>query len=237
MTAAPPGYAKKPTAAPPPPPGYSKVPASTAAPVGDEPGLLQRAFDVKNATSGESLLYGNTPAPQPVDDLLRTGIDTGSRGYYDKFALSGVVPRMFGYQDSSGPQEQAETAAARERMPDWVEIPSDIAVSIGTSPYRVAGAAWGGLAGGLEGAASAYGHQEGWVPGGDVLKGTGTGALFGAGGAKLGEKIGDWWSTRQSAKAQPYKTDADLNTAAAADPTGDLAARAARVAKVRGAQG
>jgi hypothetical protein len=196
------------------------------APAGDKASFLQQAFDLKNPSTGESYLYGNTPEPSQLEDLGRTVSDTVTRGYLDKVR---------------GPEAQAATEAARERMPGWVEYPMDIVAGIASSPYRILSAGAGALAGGAEGVASAYGHQEGWVPDlqgmEDMVIGGATGALAGAGGAKLGEKIGDWWSGRQSTKAQPYKTDAELNTAAATDPTGDLAARAARVAKVRAAQG
>ena len=64
MTAAPPGYGRKSTA-PAPPPGYSKAAPAEApagAPAPDDPykqGLLQQMFDIRNAATGESYLYGN----------------------------------------------------------------------------------------------------------------------------------------------------------------------------------
>ena len=113
-------------------------------------------------------------AGQSLDDSMRTIVDTVSRGYVDKWL---------------GPEEQAKTAAARERL-GWGGTALDVGSAVASSPYRVGSMAGGALAGGIEGAASAYGHQEGWVPGWDVLKGAGTGAAFGAGGAKIGEWIG-----------------------------------------------
>lgn len=200
--------------------------AAPPPPKGDEPSLLQRLFDVTNRTTGKSYIYGNTPAPQPVDDLMRTGADTATRGYLDKL---------------QGPEAQAKTAAARERMPDWVEVPTDIATAVETSPYKIAGMGTGALFGGLEGAASAYGHQKDWVPdlqgAEDILKSAGLGVVAGAGGAKLGEKIGDWWSGRQAAKAQPYKTNAELEAAAARSTDPTLQARVDRIADVQAAQG
>lgn len=117
-------------------------------------------------------------AGQSLDDSMRLIADTASRGYLDKWL---------------GPEEQAKTAAARERQ-GWGGTAVDVGSAVATSPYRVGSAAAGALAGGLEGAISAYGHQEGWVPGLDVLEGAGTGAVFGAGGAKAGEWAGRGWN-------------------------------------------
>lgn len=212
---------------------------------GAEPGISQQLFDVKNAKTGESYLYGNTPAPAPYEDLQRTVADTVSRGYLDKLR---------------GPEAQARTEAARQRMPDWVETPTDIATAVVASPYRIAGMGAGAAWGGLEGAASAYGHQKDWVPDWqgtkDIAWSTGKGAVLGAVGTKVGEKVGDWWGGRQAEKAQPYKTDAELQAANKAETakaeadydagtsdrpftetSQDLAARADRLAKVRAVQG
>jgi hypothetical protein len=131
-------------------------------------------------------------------------------------------------------------------MPDWVELPTDVGAAVYGSPYRIAGAGMGAVAGGLEGMASAYGHQKGWVPDvGNMLWEGGKGAVLGAGGAKLGQKIGDWWGGRQAAKELPYKTDADVEAAAnksfKEDPTSpqtlDLYDRTARLEAARAAQG
>ena len=143
---------------------------------GAEPSILQQMFDVKNATTGESYLYGNKPAPAPYEDVQRTVRDTLSRGYADKLL---------------GPEEQAKTARARERMPDWVEAPTDVGAAVAGAPYRIAGMGMGALYGGLEGAASAYGHQRDWTPEwGNIARETGQGMVLGSGGAKLGEWIG-----------------------------------------------
>ena len=150
----------------------------------NQPGILQQLFDVKNAETGKSYLYGNTPAPATYEDLQRTVADTVSRGYLDKLR---------------GPEAQARTAAARERMPDWVELPTDIGVAVASSPYRIGSTAIGAVAGGLEGAASAYGHQKDWIPSGedalDIAKGAGVGVVTGAGGAQLGKWVGKGWNT------------------------------------------
>jgi len=115
----------------------------------------------------------------PVDDAMRIAADSMTRGYADKLG---------------GEEAQQHTARSRERTSDWVETPIDIAAAVAASPYRVGSMGVGALAGAAEGAASAYGHQEGWVPGWDVLKGAGEGAAFGAGGAKLGEWAGRGWN-------------------------------------------
>jgi hypothetical protein len=125
-------------------------------------------------------------AGQSLDDSMRLIADTATRGYFDKML---------------GPEEQAKTAAARERQ-GWGGTALDVGAAVATSPYRIGSMAGGALAGGLEGAASAYGHQEGWVPGWDVLKGAGTGIVAGAGGAKLGEWAGRGWN-RMFGEAPP----------------------------------
>ena len=154
---------------------------------GDQPSLLQQLFDVRNAKTGESYLYGNRPdlsgAQQGAGDAYRIIGDTATRGLADKLA---------------GPEAQAETAAARERTPDWVEAPTDVATAVATSPYRIGGTLAGAGIGALEGAASAYGHQKDWIPSAsdarDILAGGAGGAVAGAGGAKLGQWGGDIYS-------------------------------------------
>lgn len=128
---------------------------------------------------------GQTPQGEvgwltPVDDVMRIAADSMTRGYADKLM---------------GPQEQQHTQRARERTPDWVEAPTDIASAVIASPYRVGSTAAGGLWGGLEGMASAYGHQQDWTPDvGNILWEGGKGALAGAGGAELGKWVGRGWN-------------------------------------------
>lgn len=168
-------------------------------PQGAEPSIWQQLFDVKNPQTGKSYLYGNTPPPAPYEDLQRTVGDTASRGYLDKLR---------------GPEEQARTAAARERMPDWVETPMDVATAVATSPYRVGSTLAGAGIGAAEGAASAYGHQEDWVPdlqgAVDIAKGAGLGAVAGGGGAKLGEVGNDIYSKLAKTRV-PNPTAGDPN--------------------------
>ena len=213
----------------------------------NEPGILQQLFDVKNSETGKSYLYDNTPAPATYEDLQRTVADTVSRGYLDKLRR---------------PEAQARTAAARERMPDWVELPTDIGVAVASSPYRIGSMGVGAVAGGLEGAASAYGHQKDWIPDEqgalDIFKGAGIGTVAGAGGAKLGEWLGKGFASKAAEEARPYQSNEALTDAAGlaqrealdaerkgftdlTDQLGtqadDLAERVALTAKVRGAQG
>ena len=55
----------------------------------NQPGILQQLFDVKNAETGKSYLYGNTPAPATYEDLQRTVADTVSRGLSRQAARAG----------------------------------------------------------------------------------------------------------------------------------------------------
>ena len=140
-------------------------------------------------------------AGNSFEDLTRIAGDTVTRGYLDKL---------------SGPEAQAGTQAARERTSDWVEAPIDIGYGIASSPWRIAGAGIGAVAGGLEGMASAYGHQKGWMPEvGNILKEGGKGAALGFGGAQLGKWVDKWRAGSKAKSAQPYKTDKDLEEALA----------------------
>ena len=144
----------------------------------DEQGWAQRLFDLRNANTGESLIYGNKPKPSGFDDVTRIMADTATRGFGDKITGTGNL-----------------TDAARERTPGYVEAPADITAALASSPYRVGSTLAGGVAGGLEGAASAYGHQDGWIPDtgaewGDIAKEAGKGMVLGSGAAKAGEWIG-----------------------------------------------
>jgi hypothetical protein len=133
--------------------------------------------DVSQKLRDPNTLLG--PLYGAVDDVTGIAQDALTRGFGDK---------LF------GPGAQADTQAARERTGGLTEAAADITGAVAGSPYRVGSLGAGALAGGLEGAASAYGHQEGWVPGWDVLKGAGEGAAFGAGGAKIGEWAGRGWN-------------------------------------------
>jgi hypothetical protein len=169
MAAPPPGYTKKPPAgAAAPPAGYTKKAAAAPDPANDQ-SIWQQMFDVRNAETGESYLYGNTPNPTGFDDVTRIMADTGSRGYIDKI--------------SGG---RAQTDAARERTPYPVELASDITAAVASSPYRMGSTLAGGAFGAAEGAARSYGNQEGWVPDvPEITKDAAYGALLGGGGAAL----------------------------------------------------
>lgn len=218
------------------------------------PGAYDDMSDAELANALYSKSYSDMDRAE-FDTLIGTGIqegDWGPRGLGDNFARAGqslndsmriiADSATRGYGDKAlGPEEQALTEAARQRQ-GWGGTALDVGTSVATLPIRIGSMAGGALAGGLEGAASAYGHQDGWVPDAgeavDILKGAGTGAAFGAGGAKLGEWIGDWWGGRQAEAARPYKTDAELRAASVADPSNlDLGARLARVNMIRGTQG
>jgi hypothetical protein len=125
---------------------------------------------------------------QTVDDLFRISADTMTRGGLDK--VLDTTP-FYG-------SEQEKTRASRERVSDWVEAPLDVASAVIASPYRIGSTLAGAGFGGLEGAVSTYMHQPNWVPSlseaGDIATGAGTGALAGAGGAKLGEWGGKAYS-------------------------------------------
>jgi len=169
MTAPPAGYTKKApaAAAAAPPPGYAKK-EPVADPANDQ-GFLQQMFDVRNAETGESYLYGNTPNPTGFDDVTRIMADTGSRGYIDKI--------------SGG---RALTDAARERTPLPVELASDITAAVASSPYRMGSTLAGAGFGAVEGAARSYGNQESWVPDvPQITKDAAAGAFLGGGGAAL----------------------------------------------------
>lgn len=151
-----------------------------------------------------SIGYNATPAGEegwltPVDDTIRTIADTATRGYADK---------------AMGAEEQQHTARSRERLPDYVEMPLDIATGVLTSPFRAASAGYGALTGGIEGAADAYGHQEGWVPdaGGvkDILKGGAIGAGVGGVTGGLGDVLGRWTNIGKKG----FKSDEELFDAA-----------------------
>lgn len=117
---------------------------------------------------------------QSADDAVRILADSMTRGYADKLL---------------GPEEQARTQQSRERTSDWVEAPLDIAGAVIASPYRIGSTVAGGVAGGLEGMASAYGHQKGWVPEvGNIASEGLQGALLGSGAAKAGEWLGKGWN-------------------------------------------
>jgi hypothetical protein len=117
-----------------------------------------------------------------ADDIMRIGAEGMTRGGLDKVL---------------GPEEQAKTQAAHERAGLAGDV-AQIGGALVASPYRVGstigGAAWGGL----EGAASAYGHQKGWIPDEqgwwDIGEGAVTGSGLGAAGAKIGDLAGWGWS-------------------------------------------
>lgn len=169
MAGPPPGYTKKaPAAAAAPPAGYTKKAPAAPDPANDQ-GLLQQMFDVRNAETGESYLYGNTPNPTGFDDVTRIMADTGSRGYIDKI--------------SGG---RALTDAARERTPLPVELASDITAAVASSPYRMGTTLAGAGFGAVEGAARSYGNQDSWVPDvPEITKDAAAGAFLGGGGAAL----------------------------------------------------
>lgn len=151
---------------------------------------------------GRNLLEGAAPAsptPEgevgwltPVDDAMRVAADSMTRGYADKLG---------------GEEAQQHTERSRERLPGWVETPIDIAAAVASSPYRIGSMGVGAVAGGLEGAASAYGHQKDWIPDsegwGDIAKGAGIGVVAGAGGAKLGEWLGGGKAARDAEAVAP----------------------------------
>jgi hypothetical protein len=169
-------------------------------------------------------------AGQTLDDSMRLLVDTGSRGYIDKWL---------------GPEEQAKTAAARERQ-GWGGTAVDVGAAVLTSPYKVRSMAAGAGYGGLEGAASSYAHSDSWVPnpleiGKDALIGAATGGF----GAKAGEWFGGAKATKDAKANQPYPTDDSLRIAADeaqfTDPhspqTADLGDRVSRLDDVRSAKG
>jgi hypothetical protein len=140
----------------------------------DEKSFFQKVLDLTNAQTGESYLYGNNPKPDAFSDVTRIMADTATRGFGDKTTGTGNL-----------------TDAARERTPGYVEAPADITAALASSPYRVGSTIGGGIAGGLEGAASAYGHQEGWMPDLPNMAKEGLrGAAIGSGAAKAGEWAG-----------------------------------------------
>jgi hypothetical protein len=138
----------------------------------------------------------------PADDVIRIMADSLSRGGLDKLR---------------GPEEQAHTLRSRERTPGFIEAGADITGGLLGSPYRVGSALYGGVAGGLEGAASAYGHQKGWVPdlqgAKDILYEGGKGALLGSGAAKGAEWLGKGFNWLKG--KPPYSTADELADAAA----------------------
>jgi len=150
----------------------------------NDQGFLQQMFDVRNAETGESYLYGNTPNPTGFDDVTRIMADTATRGYGDKTA--GVIPRVLGYGEEAPGGARALTDAARERTPLPVELASDITAAVASSPYRMGSTLAGGAFGAAEGAARSYGNQEGWVPDvPEITKDAAYGAMLGAGGQAL----------------------------------------------------
>jgi|SoiMethySBSTD1v2_1073268.scaffolds.fasta_scaffold00799_12 hypothetical protein len=179
--------------------GGGKAAAPPATEGTDEPGLLQQMFDVRSPSTGESYIYGNRPKPQVIDDLMRIGGDTASRGLTDKLTNTANL-----------------TEAARERTPDFIEAPLDITTAVVTSPYRVGSMAAGGVAGGLEGGLSEYGHQKDWVPSAkgmeDIAYESGKGALLGSGAAKAGEWLGKFSNAFR--KQPKIGTEDELATAA-----------------------
>jgi hypothetical protein len=96
-------------------------------------------------------------------------------------------------------------------------VPGDIIASIVASPYRVASVGAGALTGGLEGAASAYGHQKNWMPnlqeGKDILYEGAKGAALGSGAAKGAEWLGKGINALRG--KPPYSTADELADAAA----------------------
>lgn len=136
-------------------------------------GMIQQ-YDQAQPTSRAGIVG------QALDDAARISADTMTRGYLDKIL---------------GEEDQAKTAQSRERTSDWVEAPLDVASAVATSPFRVGSMVGGGLWGAAEGAASAYGHQQGWMPEwGNIAGEAGQGALLGSGAAKVGEWLGKGWS-------------------------------------------
>src|SRR5262245_41987984 len=95
---------------------------------------------------------------------------------------------------SLGPEAQASTRQARERMPDWAEAPIDVASQLAASPYQVGGMLAGAGYGGLEGGVSAYLHQPNWIPTAEdqqkIAGETAKGAVLGSVGTKAGEWAG-----------------------------------------------
>jgi hypothetical protein len=123
------------------------------------------------------------PGPlRTFDDLTAASMDAVTRGFGTK---------LFGGEAQDRAQDQIDRQGA-------AAIPAQVAGTVVASPYRVGGMGVGALAGGLEGALSAYGHQKDWVPGWnealDIGKGAVAGSGLGAAGAKLGEWAGKGWS-------------------------------------------
>jgi hypothetical protein len=186
----------------------------------------------------ESPVYDpNTVLGKParfMSDLTNVGMDAMTRGMASKI---------------QGEQAQADTRASRERLSGAVELPADIAGAVMGAPYKIGGMVGGGVAGGLEGVASAYGHQPNWIPGRDDLMNMGyegvKGAALGSGMAKIGQKLGEWWSGKGAKATAKYPTDKDLAEAAtksafedvASAKSQDLLARTQRLDAARKAQG
>ena len=158
----------------------------------DEQGILQQLFDVTNTDTGESYIYGNKPAPSIMADTNRIIADTATRGYADKMSdLNATVPRGQGNELTGGGNAE-KTAAARERMPDYLEFPSDVIAAIGSAPYQVGSRLFGAVSGGLEGMADAYGHQKNWVPSAEDTKDIITQGAIGTGAGAAGSELGRW---------------------------------------------
>jgi hypothetical protein len=137
--------------------------------------------DPKKAAAAKSDIFANAPAPlRFFNDLTTASMDAATRGWGSK---------LFGQAT------QDETQREINRLPAAAAVPAEAVTALATSPYRVGSTGVGALAGGLEGAASAYGHQPNWVPdiqgGLDIAKGAIAGTVAGAGGAKTGEWLGN----------------------------------------------
>lgn len=145
---------------------------------------------------------------QGSDDAQRVLVDSITRGFMDK-----------GLDATIGGGQQEQTRQSRERLPGYVEAPLDITGAVISSPYRVGSAVGGGLWGAAEGAANAYGHQEGWMPEwGNIAKEAGKGAVLGSGAAKVGEWLGKGYNrVFGEAPSGPQTSDELFDAAASAD--------------------
>jgi hypothetical protein len=161
-------------------------------PVYDKQSFLQQMFDVTNTDTGESYIYGNKPQPSIMSDTQRVIADTATRGWGDRIAdLNATVPRGQGNTLTGGGNAE-KTAAARERLPDYLEFPSDVIGVVGSAPYQVGSRLAGTVYGGLEGMLDAYGHQKNWVPTAEDTGNILAQGAIGAGTGAAGDIVGRW---------------------------------------------
>lgn len=163
-----------------------------------------------------------------VDDSMRVAADTITRGYLDKLL---------------GPEEQEKTRQSRQRLPGFAEVPVDVAAGVASSPYRVGSMGAGALWGAGEGALTAYGNQDSWVPDiGNIAKEGVKGAVTGAVGKKAGDMLGGLYARKAAKANQKYKTNEELmEDAGKVDKRTkggkDIVRRSERVEEARQAQG